>query len=738
MTGMVFRDTRAGEILRVHEAILRARKRQGIKYLTVSPKIVVRILQVFEDQVRIISVDDPSADDEIVPRAFVRELIIAGDWVMSPCEPVKTVRLGDRLSKSQQVSRNRNMSLIGDLIAMGVRMFDRVARAKIVKATCIREKLDSKLIQKVFRRYLQGGMVPNAVANRGMAGIAGDDGQRRRILCTAEVRAGVPKPRFGRPRKDGKKGFLVAQGDEEKIIRGAVKHFHTALGGNWHRAWLLTISESYLEIEPHSKVPLDVQLRKYTPDTYPSINQFRYWAETDHEVVSLLKKRLGEKSYNLNSRPLHGRTESHAGGPGSIFMIDGTRLDVVIVHCVTRRPIGRPQLYLVVDVFSHLIVGFSISLENAGYDASVGAILSCARNKQELCREFGVEIDPGEWPAACIPDLLVGDSEIATLQHAKLVESKMLNFRVVPAYRPDLKGLVESLYAALNKTTIHHLPGRSSGQRFRCEPNPDHLAVIDLPAINRIVINYIRRHNLTVNKDYQMTEAMVADGMVPTPQNLWNWGEINCGGLRRVWDNELLKRMCFPTDVALINRRGLAFSGVFYVPVVTADLPEFELWRTVESGNASRRVTITRNPLRVDRVWLHHEDRLVAMKLAEESALYSEWTIDDLAAYIASRNADLRSGEAGGIAKLAILEKQTFEEVKIATQITDAVRGKYAQRRLEKTDKAADRANEKDRQDGSAFIQKELKKSTNSPPTAMADDDERELVKRLQNNSDKK
>lgn len=731
MRGMVFRDTRPDEIARVHANILKLRKREGVKIRTLPPSVFVRILNVKSGLIKIISVEDPYAEDETLPRSVAVEFITTKDWVLAAREPVKQVRHGHTLTEAQRAGRDRNMLLIGDIVKMGDEVFDREARAKVIKGICLRENIETANIDRILRRYFQGGMIPNAVAPRWTAGVEGADGRRRRILCTAEVRAGVARPKFGRPRADKTVGFLVAQADQEKIIKGAAKFYHTRLGGNWHRAWLLTIAASYLEIDPHSRVPMDVQLKKFPPNTYPSITQFKYWAQSDHEVVKRMKKRHGEKDFNMNSRPLNGRTEDSSAGPGAIFMIDGTRLDVVLVHCVTRRPIGRPQLYFVVDAFSHLIVGYCLSLENAGLSASVGAILACARNKEELCREFGVELDPGEWPAQCLPDMLIGDSEIATLHNHALVQSKLIDFQVKPAYRPDLKGLVESLIKSINTTTIHHLPGRSSGERFRCEPNPDHLAVIDTRAINKIIINFIRRHNFTVNKDYQMTEAMAKDALVPTAVNVWNWGLVNCGGMRKTWEMDLLKRTCLPVVEAHIGRRGLVFEGVYYKPA-PGELPEFEQWRVKCTGNQTRKVKITRNPMCVEEVWLHYEDRLIPMELADESRLYKQWTIDDLFAYFAEKSANESPANDAANVKMAILEQMNHEEVKLATKITEAVRGNYAKRRREKTNKVADRADEKGRQNGSEYTNKTTPDS-NATPTALAQQDDSKMAARLRN-----
>lgn len=60
----------------------------------------------------------------------------------------------------------------------------------------------------------------------------------------------------------------------------------------------------------------------------------------------------------MKRRPLLGNPTAESLGPCSRFQIDATVLDVYVRSRRARRPIvGRPTLYVVIDVFSRLIVG---------------------------------------------------------------------------------------------------------------------------------------------------------------------------------------------------------------------------------------------------------------------------------------------------------------------------------------------------------------------------------------------
>ena len=81
-------------------------------------------------------------------------------------------------------------------------------------------------------------------------------------------------------------------------------------------------------------------------------------------------------------RAVLGDSTHMAFGPGSVYQIDATIGDLYLVSKLDRsRIIGRPTIYFVIDVFSRLVTGFNVSLENPSW---VGAMLALdnANNEQ--------------------------------------------------------------------------------------------------------------------------------------------------------------------------------------------------------------------------------------------------------------------------------------------------------------------------------------------------------------------
>jgi putative transposase len=83
-----------------------------------------------------------------------------------------------------------------------------------------------------------------------------------------------------------------------------------------------------------------------------------------------LEKVFEKRSGKLAAHPFranHGPTVT-AQYPLEIFMIDHTKVDVIIVDEQQRLPIGRPWLTLAIDVFSRCIAGFCLLKEELSND----------------------------------------------------------------------------------------------------------------------------------------------------------------------------------------------------------------------------------------------------------------------------------------------------------------------------------------------------------------------------------
>lgn len=97
-------------------------------------------------------------------------------------------------------------------------------------------------------------------------------------------------------------------------------------------------------------------------------------------------------------RGLLSTSAAETWGPGARYQIDATLADVYLVSRLKRDRIGRPVLYIVIDVFSRMIVGIYVGLEGPSWVGAMMALANTAADKVAYCRQFGREIELEDWP----------------------------------------------------------------------------------------------------------------------------------------------------------------------------------------------------------------------------------------------------------------------------------------------------------------------------------------------------
>jgi hypothetical protein len=149
-------------------------------------------------------------------------------------------------------------------------------------------------------------------------------------------------------------------------------------------------------------------------------------------------------------------------GPCHRFEIDATIADIYLVSRFNRHwIIGRPVVYVVVDVFSALIVGLFVGLEGPSWNGARHALFNAFTDKQAYCAAHGVEIRPEEWPCHHLPQEIMADrGEMLGAAAEGMVSGLHINLAIAPSFRPDWKSVVESRFRLLNNVSqIRWIPG---------------------------------------------------------------------------------------------------------------------------------------------------------------------------------------------------------------------------------------------------------------------------------------
>lgn len=173
-------------------------------------------------------------------------------------------------------------------------------------------------------------------------------------------------------------------------------------------------------------------------------SMYRRAASMDPYIVSL--KRFGPKIANMRFRAAGASIEAER--PLQFVMMDGHRMDVLIVDEDGGEILGRAYLVCLLDVASRAVVGWHISLVPFCATTALAAI------KDMCCR------DPASGPGG-VPEVIIPDNgpDLASQALRKLCMWLGVHIEPAKAYSPNDKAHIERFFRTVNMMLVHQLPG---------------------------------------------------------------------------------------------------------------------------------------------------------------------------------------------------------------------------------------------------------------------------------------
>lgn len=537
----------------------------------------------------------------------------------------------DVIEKKYAKRRDRAWSLIQPLVEeWGISIYESSIRGKKIAEICksqkpikgeinegnaSSEKPAKKIIYDYLRKYWQAGCNKNGLLPKYKK--CGNKGLRKNKNKSSGKKLG--RPTAVSKATEVKRGILMTPHLEELFKKGAKKFYLTPDKYSLSEAYRRTIDEYFsIDIEI---LPNGVEVPILPPaDKLPSEYQFRYWYRNYYRNRDEEQKaRLGETKYNLLHRALYGNSTSMSFGPGSLYQIDATIADVYLVSSFfdyqsRYKIIGRPIVYLIVDVFSRMIVGFSVALEGPSWLGMMLALDNMVADKVAFCAEYGINIEKWQWDCSSLPEAIIGDrGELES--HAATVVTEYLGVRIhnTSPRRGDLKGIVERHFGKANVETIQFVPGyvkkREPGEK-------DHRldGTLTLKEFRTLMITHILRHNLNKKlTNYPADEFLIADEVPHIPINLWNWGIKNRSGYLHTKPRDFVRLGLMPRKEVTVTRHGIHFThDVYYEPPPS-----------LSKRGKSQKITISYDPRSMDYIYLPMPNgEVVTCPLTPASQLY--------------------------------------------------------------------------------------------------------------------
>lgn len=172
--------------------------------------------------------------------------------------------------------------------------------------------------------------------------------------------------------------------------------------------------------------------------------------------------------------------------------IDHTPLNLILLDDELLVPLGRPSLTLLIDCYSHCVVGFNLNFNLPGYDSVRNALLNSIPQKKYIKDKYpAIE---HEWPCYGKPETLVVDNGVEfwsnSLEQACLELG--INIQYNPVRKPWLKPMIERMFLTINNKLIDTIPGKTfSNYLQKGTYNPEKDAVMRFSTFLEIFHHWI-------------------------------------------------------------------------------------------------------------------------------------------------------------------------------------------------------------------------------------------------------
>lgn len=381
-----------------------------------------------------------------------------------------------------------------------------------------------------------------------------------------------------------------------------------------------TIKDFYLRPERPSvqKTVREVQrlcdVKNITP---PSATAIRARIARIPEYERLARRGQAERARN-KFLPVPGKFPG-ADYPLAVVQIDHTRVDVILVDDVHRKPIDRPWITVAIDVFSRMTVGYYLSFDAPSTTSVAMCISHAMLPKEEWLLLHDIE---GTWPVWGRPHKVHVDNgpdfRSHSLRQSCAMHAVDLEFR--PVKQPRYGGHIERLQGTLLKE-IHDLPGTTfSSIAQRGEYDSEKQAVMTKDEFERLLLKLI------CNEYHRRPHSAI--GM--PPYRKWELGIFGGAGIQGVGmpprpaDRQTVMLDFLPSFSRTIQADGVSLDGLSYYaealrPWIGAN--------DTETGKARKHI-FRRDPRDVSTIWFYDPElkQYFKVPLADQSVPpFSVW-----------------------------------------------------------------------------------------------------------------
>ena len=411
----------------------------------------------------------------------------------------------------------------------------------------------------IIRKYLQSGFYDNSLLDTRLT--KGKDITKNKYNY---------KKKPGRKPKESKinKGKVLTEADRKnfekylkKYLKSEVKSIQSAyddMCSDCYSIWN-NENESYV-----------MKIDSYRP-TY---NQFYFYIKKN---TTEQERESAKKTWRVirnDKRVFRGTVMNGVSGPGHMVEMDAQEMDISIVS--EEYPdicIGRPILYVMIDVFSQLILAYSIALDNNSVVGCTNCFLNLIEDKTKLFVEYcdiTFELDEGYtindvWPTGIRPAVIKVDrgSDFISDEVLRIAGEINTDIAYVSPGTGSMKPLVENFFGTIKKQ-LDDLIEKKGLIRSVYGSKHHKQACLDIKDVRGIVLNHILYHNTHFLRNYQKSADMKIKKLLVTPANLWKYGVENMYNPKMLPDQKTFLYKVLKPAKATISKKGINYQRMRY------------------------------------------------------------------------------------------------------------------------------------------------------------------------------
>lgn len=379
---------------------------------------------------------------------------------------------------------------------------------------------------------------------------------------------------------------------------------------------------------------VDGKIEMAMPDfgAYPNERQIKRVLTEQKSRIQLLIERTTARHFKMAKRGLIGRSWRDVAGPGMTWAIDSTVGDIYLRSSLNPAWIvGRPIVYVIVDVWSTAVVGFHVCLTGPSWSTAKVSIFNAIADPALMGSLWGYQpvLSLNPLPTICF-QLECDRGEYLSEGERETAFKLIPLTSILPPYRGDLKGVVEVMHRIEKDAQFMFWPGAMDHRRAEME-----LRKVDPAKCTMTVRDYVQylhilfyNYNLTADRSHRVDALMAAAGVHPSPAGLWNYGhQMGIGYRTHVGQTDLITTL-LPSAGGSVLRDAVRFSGNDY----SSKEVEKARWTTIARNFRSWKIEPHYYPGSLGQIWTPHpSEGLLELQLSDQSRGLAALTYDDWA-----------------------------------------------------------------------------------------------------------